>query len=102
MRDSGAAWRQVVGFLARAWATSGPWLVFSHAPPSGAGDDPSNPYHRGFPAYRFLLERLAPPLWLHGHTTRAGGPPWRIVRGKTTLLNVTGSVLIELRRPGSA
>ena len=37
---------------------------------------PSLNVHRGFRAYRWLLERTRPVLWLHGHTPLAS-VPWR-------------------------
>ena len=74
-----------------------PFLVISHAPPLGAGDA-ADPYHRGFRAYRWLLEHARPVLWLHGHSPLAS-VPWLVTRGSTTLVNVTGAVLIELVPP---
>ena len=78
---------------------SEPVLVISHAAPEGAGDAPDI-YHRGFPAYRWLLDRVRPPLWLHGHTTTASVADLEIRSGETTVVNVTGAVLVELRSPG--
>lgn len=100
-RDEGAAWRQVIGTLKlRLLAPPAlPWLVFSHAPPRTAGDTPDDPYHRGFAAYRAVLDRLRPRLWLHGHTTRASQRTPIVEHGPTTLVNVTGSVLVELWPP---
>jgi hypothetical protein len=96
-----AAWSQVIRLLGSRWLRPGdaPWLVVSHVPPRGAGDTPGDPYHLGFEAYRAVLERLSPVLWLHGHTTRASARTWRVTHGRTTLVNVTGSVLVELRPP---
>jgi uncharacterized protein len=104
IHDERAAWRQVLSklklrLLARPPA---PWLVFSHVPPRGAGDTPTDAYHVGFAAYRAALDRLAPPLWLHGHTNVAASPVWQVTCGPTTLVNVTGSVLIELAPPPAA
>jgi hypothetical protein len=98
-RDERAAWRQVLGGvgLRLLWPGSAAWLVFSHAPPHDAGDTPDDPYHVGFAAYRTVLDRLRPRLWLHGHTTRAASPAPLVNHGPTTLVNVTGSVLVELR-----
>jgi Icc-related predicted phosphoesterase len=75
-----------------------PLLVVSHVAPEGAGDAP-DAYHRGFHAYRWLLERLHPPLWLHGHTTTASVADLTVQAGATTVVNVTGAVLVELLPP---
>ena len=98
-RDERAAWLQVLRTVGARLLLSGgkPWLVVSHVPPRGVGDTPDDPYHVGFSAYRVVLERLKPRLWLHGHTTRAATPTPVVDRGETTLINVTGSALVELR-----
>lgn len=75
-----------------------PVIVASHVAPAGLGDGP-DPYHRGFAAYRWLLARLQPPLWLHGHTTVASIDEWRLVAGQTIVANVTGSILVEVHPP---
>ena len=100
-RDEGSAWRQVLRAVGLRLVLPGgkPWIVVSHAPPRDAGDTPDDPYHVGFAAYRAVLERLRPRLWLHGHTTSAASPNPVLERGGTTLINVTGSALVELR-PG--
>lgn len=94
--DETAAWRQVLGTGILARFRRGPRLVISHAPPLGAGDDPDDPYHRGFRAYRWLAEWLRPTLWLHGHTTVATSQSLTTQLGPTTIVNVTGSTLIDL------
>jgi hypothetical protein len=99
-RDEGAAWRQVVRHaLPHLARPNGATIVVSHVPPRGAGDAPSDAYHVGFAAYEFVLRRLRPVLWLHGHTTRAAQRDWQTEHGSTTLVNVTGSVLVELTPP---
>lgn len=97
------AWRHVMRFLWGRFARGArtrhePLLVISHAAPEGSGDAPDL-YHRGFAAYRMLLERLRPPLWLHGHTTTASVPSLVVQAGPTTVVNVTGAVLVELTPP---
>lgn len=98
------AWRQALSVARRALLArlggrrSEPVLVISHAPPLGAGDGPDR-YHYGFPAYRWLLARLRPPLWLHGHTTTATVQTLRTDVDGTVLVNVTGAVLVELVAP---
>jgi len=101
LRDEGAAWWQVLTAvpIELALRSRRPWLVFSHAPPRGAGDSPDDAYHVGFAAYRTVVDRLRPRLWLHGHTSRAAAHDPIVERGPTTLVNVTGSFLVELR-PG--
>jgi hypothetical protein len=98
VRDEGAAWGQVLRAANLRLVLPGdrPWLVVSHVPPRDVGDTPSDPYHVGFSAYRAALDRLRPPLWLHGHTNRAASPVWQVAHGASTVVNVTGSVLVEL------
>jgi hypothetical protein len=98
VRDEGAAWRQALAAGARLVFGRRPLLFVSHVPPRGAGDGPDE-YHRGFAGYRWLLNRTRPPLWLHGHVTTASVPELRVDVGSTTLVNVTGSVLVELPPP---
>jgi hypothetical protein len=105
-RDEVAAWGQVLGLSTRLLARrlrsarASPLLIVSHAPPRGLGDGP-DAYHAGFDGYRWLVERLRPPLWLHGHTHPATTDA-RVVRaGATIVSNVTGSVLFELRPPAA-
>jgi hypothetical protein len=74
-------------------------IVLSHVPPLGAGDAPTDPYHRGFKGYRWLLDRLEPTLWLHGHTPLAATAEWKVQVGLTVVVNVTGAVLIDLMPP---
>ncbi len=97
---SGAAmWWRVL----RAWPRlrgRRPLLVMTHAAPRGL-NDASDQAHRGFAAYRWLVDRLAPPLWLHGHTAlvRRGVDGRTVRRGGTLLVNVTGATLVELTPP---
>jgi len=104
MRDEWTAWRDVL----RAWAgvfgrrlvgRRSPVLVVSHAPPRGVGDHAANRYHLGYAAYRWLLERLSPPLWLHGHVNPATIANWQEHHGSSVVANVTGSVVVELVAP---
>ena len=74
-------------------------VVISHVAPEGAGDVPNELYHKGFGAYRWLLDRFRPPLWLHGHTTTASVTELQVAAGPTTVVNVTGAVLVSCCRP---
>jgi hypothetical protein len=103
-RDEQRAWRDVLRLsrslvVRRLRGRRSPVLVLSHAPPRGVGDCDSDAYHVGFGAYRWLLERLHPPLWLHGHTTPASVVDWRDSLGPSLVVNVTGSVVVELVPP---
>jgi Icc-related predicted phosphoesterase len=93
-------WLRVLGASMRA-ARQRPVIVVTHAPPRGVNDD-SDLAHRGFPAFRWLADRLGPPLWLHGHTALVRrGIDDRTARHNGTLFyNCTGATLVELRPPG--
>ena len=95
------AWREAIGlWLTATLQRRHPLVVVSHVAPHEAGDS-EDIYHRGFRAYRWLAERLRPPLWLHGHTTPASVPERVTHIGPTTCVNVTGAYVIELRAAGS-
>ena len=85
----------------RAWR-SRPLLVVSHAPPRDVNDDDDR-VHRGFTAFRWLVRRLSPPLWLHGHTAlvRRGIDDRSTMHHDTLFYNCTGATLIELLPPES-
>ena len=102
-RNERVAWSQAMRLATRRLGHFDPMIVMSHVPPLGAGDVPTDPYHRGFKGYRWLLERLEPTLWLHGHTPLAAARDWQVQVGRTKVINVTGAVLIDLLPPpGSA
>jgi hypothetical protein len=105
VRDEWRAWSHVLraewGLLwRRLRGRGGPVLVMSHAAPFGVGDA-ADAYHVGYRAYRWFLERQHPPLWLHGHTTPASVADWRASLGASTIVNVTGSVMVELLAPAA-
>ena len=100
IHDQNAAWRQVAAGYLRLRGRRADVLV-SHVPPSGLGDTPEDHYHRGFAAYRWLLEKLKPMLWVHGHTAPAASDTWWVRHGTTTIVNATGAVLIELAPAGA-
>ncbi|HXG40614.1 MAG TPA: metallophosphoesterase [Candidatus Limnocylindrales bacterium] len=103
-RHEPTAWREALELawshsLGRLAGRSRPLLVISHAPPRGLGDVGSDPFHRGFAAYRWLIERLHPPLWLHGHTPPAAQRAWRCRHAGTTVVDVSGALVLELEAP---
>ena len=86
-----------------AWlrtAHARPVLVVSHTPPRDVNDD-DDLAHRGFTAFRWLMSRLEPPLWLHGHTAlvRRGIDQRSVQLNGTLFYNCTGATLIELQPP---
>ncbi|MCA1588646.1 MAG: metallophosphoesterase [Chloroflexi bacterium] len=89
-------WLRVVGAWSRAQRRR-PVIVVTHAPPRGVNDD-SDLAHRGFTAFRWLADRLGPPLWLHGHTAlvRRGLDDRTALHHGTLFYNCTGATLIEL------
>lgn len=96
-----AMWRRVLG----AWPGATrrrPLLLVTHAAPRGLNDGPDGA-HRGFTAFRWLRDRLAPPLWLHGHTSlvRRGIDGRTVHHDGTLLVNVTGATLVELTSPAT-
>jgi uncharacterized protein len=98
IHDDSAAWRQAMSIGLRLPRPQ-PLIVMSHVPPRGLGDVPEDHYHRGFAAYHWLCRRLRPQLWLHGHTSMAAAADWRVQWGGTTLVNVTGAVVVEVAEP---
>jgi hypothetical protein len=78
----------------------GPMVVVTHAPPRDL-NDADDLAHRGFTSFRWLIDRLAPPLWLHGHTALVRrGLDGRCARLDGTLLyNCTGATVVELTPP---
>jgi len=97
---SGSAmwWRVLTAWPGIARRT--PLLVLSHAAPRGLNDAP-DPAHQGFAAFRWLVDRIHPPLWLHGHTAlvRRGMDARTVRHDGTLLVNVTGATLVELAPP---
>jgi hypothetical protein len=79
-----------------------PMLLVTHAPPRGLNDAEDHA-HRGFTAFRWLIDRLRPPLWLHGHTAlvRRGLDDRTERHDGTLLVNVTGAMLVELEPPAT-
>jgi uncharacterized protein len=92
-------WAKAIGSWSAA-SRARPLIVVTHAPPRDMNDD-TDRAHRGFTAFRWLVDRLSPPLWLHGHTALVRrGIDARCARHEGTLFyNCTGSTLVELTPP---
>jgi Icc-related predicted phosphoesterase len=71
-------------------------MVVAHAPPRGVHDG-EDPCHRGFLAYRRLIDRYQPRYFLHGHIHRRfENPEDRITRiGRTAVINCSGTYAFE-------
>jgi uncharacterized protein len=102
-RHDSSAWldaaRITVQYQLRRLTDDGPLVALSHAPPLGVGDQPGDPYHIGFRAYRSLLDRIRPPLWLHGHIAPATVRDWRVDHDGTIVANATPVLLVEILSP---
>ena len=74
-------------------------LVLTHAPIRGFGDDDTLA-HRGFEAFRQLVDDLHPNYWVHGHVhlnynTKAK----RVLRcGDTTIINACGCFVLDTEK----
>lgn len=92
-------WAKAIGSWTAAQRAR-PLIVVTHAPPRDMNDD-TDRAHRGFTAFRWLVDRLSPPLWLHGHTALVRrGIDARCARHEGTLFyNCTGATLVELTPP---
>jgi uncharacterized protein len=92
-------WAKAIGSWSAAQRAR-PLLVVTHAPPRDL-NDATDRAHRGFTAFRWLVDRLSPPLWLHGHTALVRrGIDARCARHEGTLFyNCTGATLVELTPP---
>jgi calcineurin-like phosphoesterase family protein len=70
-------------------------VLLTHAPPRGVGDG-DDPPHRGFGALIPLVERLRPPLLLHGHVHPYGVATPDRQLGQTVVRNVVGRHLFDV------
>ena len=75
-------------------------VLVTHAPVRGCGDFDDRP-HRGFNAFKDLLDRYAPPLMVHGHVHLSYGAnlPREHIYGKTRIVNAFERYIIELDLP---
>jgi hypothetical protein len=88
--------RRVRRLLVRARVRHRGLDVFvAHSPPLDLGDMPDDA-HRGFEAFRSLLQKLRPSLMLHGHVHPHGLVTADRMFGDTRIVNVIPSKVIEL------
>ena len=75
-------------------------VLVTHAPLRGCGDMEDLP-HRGFAAFKELLDRYAPALMLHGHVhmTYGANLPREHLYGATRIVNTYERYVVELDLP---
>ena len=79
------------------WRTKGVDLVVTHAPIEGVGDGQDNA-HKGFAAFRELLDKYHPQYLVHGHMHLTYGHDKTRQRqyGSTTVINATERYDLEI------
>ena len=79
------------------WRTGGVDLVVTHAPPRGIGDA-EDPAHRGFQAFRELLDKYKPQYLLHGHVHLSYGAGLTRLRQyeDTAVVNTSDRYVLEI------
>jgi len=71
-------------------------VLITHAPPYGVHDD-ADPCHRGYRAFRRLIERHRPRYLVHGHTHPTSGYDGKTrYIGDTAIVNVYGYKVLEV------
>ena len=78
------------------WRTKGVDIVVTHAPLQGVGDG-EDAAHRGFEAFKELLDKYHPKYLLHGHVHLSYGQDPTRVRsyGETTVINTSERYVLE-------
>lgn len=79
------------------WRAGGVDLVVTHAPVAGVGDGEDSA-HKGFEAFRALLDKYKPQYLLHGHMHLSYGTDQTRLRqyGDTTVINTTERYELEI------
>lgn len=79
------------------WRAGGVDIVLTHAPVQGLGDS-SDPAHRGFEAFRQLLDKYHPKYFVHGHVHLRYqlGQPRVIEHEGTTIVNAYERYTLEI------
>ncbi|PRY46834.1 metallophosphoesterase family protein [Umezawaea tangerina] len=70
-------------------------VLLTHSPPRDCGDEQDAP-HRGFTCLRTTVERLRPPLMLHGHIHPHGERRPDRYLGGTRVVNVVGYKVLDI------
>lgn len=79
------------------WRTKGVDIVVTHAAPEGLGDA-DDPAHRGFEAFRDLLDKYRPSHLIHGHVhmTYGHNTPRELDHNDTKIINAYERYIIEI------
>lgn len=79
------------------WRAGGVDLVVTHAPIAGVGDG-EDIAHRGFEAFRELLDKYQPQYLIHGHMHLSYGQDRTRERkyGETTVINADEKIIIDI------
>ena len=77
-------------------------IMIAHAPPRGIHDIETMA-HRGFEAFRWLIDRFKPRYFIHGHVHRSYGSnnPTETIVGRTTVINTSGYRVVNVTLPAS-
>ena len=95
--SEGAMKRRIRKLRWKLWRHKGVDLVVTHAPVEGHGDG-RDPAHRGFAAFKKLLDKYQPKYLVHGHVHMSYGHDIRRVDqyGQTTLINASQRYVLDL------
>ena len=79
------------------WRAGGVDIVVTHAPIAGVGDG-EDIAHKGFDAFRELLDKYHPQYLLHGHMHLCYGQDKTRQRqyGQTTVINADGKIVLDV------
>ena len=79
------------------WKAKGVDIVVTHAAPAGLGDA-EDPAHRGFEAFRMLLDKYRPSYLVHGHVHMNYGcnVPREMEHNGTTIINAYERYIFEI------
>lgn len=88
--------RQIIRRMPEICRYGGFDVLVTHAPAAGMGDGEDD-FHKGFRAYRLLLDQFAPAYYFHGHQHLSYGGAVRALEYKTTsVINAFGYRIFTL------
>lgn len=91
--------RQVAGRMSEIARHGGFDVLVTHTPAAGLGDG-EDAFHKGFMAYRMLLDQFRPSFHFHGHMHASYGPTkQRIKYDNTVIVNGYGYQIVDITVP---